>query len=374
MMAKKKTPKGTPNDDWVDLLDEGGRSEVVEQMPKSRLNKLLKPYMWVATVALVPMLFLGIGTISNMNNQIEEVQTAVANQQIGASSQGRAVATIAIENWLAQPQPPLPGGRILSWDGSRAVQRSERVDENNQDVSAKDKFESEINTFTLVDEYHRLWTASVLVKIDPRGGAKAEGGPSLMPKVSSATDGWEEGSPWPGIESDPSVLTDPLKTAVNTWAEAFTSGDPSRLTVAVGDPDNSHVYVPMSGIQSVEVNVTDGATQAYGVGSVVIAQVQLDILWAGQSPPQSGSTRNTVSTTFDVLVDKADTASPLVVAWGAPGSGPTLVKYTNAVTGRPVDQPATPVPTPSASPSATNSDQPSAPASTTPSPTATGTP
>lgn len=365
-MAKKKTPKGDLNDDWVDLLDEGGRTEVVEQMPKSRLNKLLKPYMWVATIALVPMLFIGIGTISNMNNQIEEVQSAVANQRVGASSEGRAVATTSIEDWLAQPQSPLPGGRILSWDGTAAVPRSVRMNENNQDVSAEDQFQSEINTFTLTDQHHRLWTASVLVKIDPRGGAKVEGGPSLMPKLTAAGDGWEEGSPWPGIESDPTVLTDQLKTAVTGWAEAYTSGDPSKLTVAVGDPDNSHIYVPMSGIKSVEANVRDGAAQTYGQPGLVIAQVELDILWVGQTPPESGSSRNNILTTMDVLIDKADTASPVIVAWGAPGSGPTLTKYANAVTGRPVDKPATIDPTMAPSPST--------PPPSSPAPTAIGTP
>ena len=34
---------------------------------------------------------------------------------------------------------------------------------------------------------------------------------------------------------------------------------------------------------------------------------------------------------FDVLVTGADTAAPRVVAWGGPGTGPTLVPFGNAV-------------------------------------------
>jgi hypothetical protein len=35
---------------------------------------------------------------------------------------------------------------------------------------------------------------------------------------------------------------------------------------------------------------------------------------------------------FDVLLERADTATPNIVAWGTPGSGPTLTPYANAVT------------------------------------------
>ena len=65
-------------------------------------------------------------------------------------------------------------------------------------------------------------------------------------------------------------------------------------------------------------------------------RVDLNLDWATAAPPTQEPVADSPDTlrppvTFDVLVTGADTAAPRVVAWGGPGTGPTLVPYGNAV-------------------------------------------
>jgi hypothetical protein len=59
--------------------------------------------------------------------------------------------------------------------------------------------------------------------------------------------------------------------------------------------------------------------------------VTVSLLWKGEKAPAFGSSTSGPQTTMDLLLERADTAAPVVVAWGPPGSGPGLVPYQNAV-------------------------------------------
>lgn len=362
-MARKKKL-----DPWDDLADEQGRAEVLEQIPQKGWTKFLKPYMWFAVVSLPVLMVASIFTISNMSTEIEDMRDVIANQKLDASSPGRALATETVRKWLAQEPSPLPGGYLVSWDGATKVPFNTRINDNNQDVSAKDLYDAEVNNFTLADSNNQLWTASLLMKIDKRdGSATPYGGPSLAYKAPASSDGWDDGSPWPGINSEVDVIGDSVKTAVAAWAKAYASGDPAQLRQVTGDEDSSHAYIPLYNVADITTEVEDGAPLEWGKTDTVIANVQMAITW--QNQPTVENSETTIPVSMDVLVERADTGSPVVVAWGPSGTGPTLQKFGNAIASREVDAP----PSPSASESVATqpSNKPAAPA---PSPTTSETP
>src|SRR5699024_6856148 len=141
----------------------------------------------------------------------------------------------------------------------------------------------------------------------------------------------------------PQVVPD----VVTSWAQAFTSGDPDKLRLATGDPDGSHSYMPLSRVSLVGSDVTAVAVpkdqltdqgKAPDNPSSLVVRVSLALQW-GSGPAEgqeSGQEQVPESSrvTYDLLLTGTDTASPRVVAWGGPGSGPGLTPYANAVTGR----------------------------------------
>ncbi len=124
---------------------------------------------------------------------------------------------------------------------------------------------------------------------------------------------------------------------MNAWLAAYTSGDPAALKQVVGDPDSNRSYLPLSGVTLSSPSIGPvgwlwGDDQNRGQDPLphqALLRVTVGGAWAGQTPAPGG----TVPTlTYDLLLDKADTAAPVVVAWGSPGA--PLTEYGNAVTGR----------------------------------------
>lgn len=282
---------------------------------------------------IVSLLNLSLFVVTVTRGRQESPQSAGAS-----SSPGRFAATQAVTAWLAAAPSPLPDGRIVSWDGAREMAPSELTDRDGKPVSAPVRFVAEIDTFTLVGKGGRQYTSEVLVSVDPRGGATAASTPSLTAVAPAAGDDWQSGGPWPGLVPAANVPA-PLAQAVSGWAAAYASGDASQLRIAVGDPDLSHAYVPLTGVASVKTETVLTAGLSSTDRATAVAQVTLALAWAGQDkptgPPDPKSSSNAV-VTMDVLVERADTAAPVVTAWGAAGSGPSLGRYTNAVdaTGR----------------------------------------
>jgi hypothetical protein len=141
----------------------------------------------------------------------------------------------------------------------------------------------------------------------------------------------------------------------------YTSGDPNALRLAVQDDDGQHTYVPLSNVTNQTVVITrsaylpttgqtSGAAPAKNAQMVV--QVTLAIQWSGVAEPQSGAKIPTI--TLDLLVSNAGGAAPIVVAWGGPGSGPTLTAYINALTGRSSESAQVVTPAPSETAAAEN--------------------
>ncbi|NDL60239.1 hypothetical protein [Phytoactinopolyspora mesophila] len=323
----RREPKNDPFDTLTawESADSVPRAGLPDARILRRRQRLFRIVVWTCIFGF-PLAALGLMAAASSPS------TSDGNEQPGPThmvSDGVPVATAAVDAWLRSDDTPLPGGRIVAWLGSETVAPPE-TDEDGESVDVP-AFAVEVSSFLvtvpLVDAEEMNVVAAVPVAVDPRGGAVAMSLPSIVPDLPPASDGWDSGGPWPGHGIGTIRPSDAMVAAVEGWARAFTSGDPSSLRMAVGDPDPTRVYVPMLGVESVEANVV------HGIGlsredDEVLAQVELIIDWAGMSPPDSHSSRPP-TTVVDVLIERASTASPVVVAWGPAGSGPTLTRYGN---------------------------------------------
>lgn len=351
--------------DWLIGAAEVPRAGSVANDRLARRQWWGRKVLWaaLATAIATPLLLLGLIGRTGPTGSGRQVTLDTT------ASPGRLAATTHLAEWLASDPAPLPGGQLVGWDGAADVPAppgQDRDDVNRDDLSRDDvnrddvsrgdtdhlpapTFRIEIDTFSLVDASGAAFKASVQVAVDPRGGALVLAGPSLVPVVPAATDQWvPAGDPWPGRESIPAG--EDVAKAVQRWAEAYASGSSDTLRLTVGDPSADRVYVPLSRVESVTAQVTaaldldDGPTRAgdqtgdqAGAGPArprtVAARVALTLHWAGGQGNAPARPEPAAPVVMDVLVQRADTAAPIVVAWGAPGQGPLLRPYQNAVLG-----------------------------------------
>jgi len=351
-MAKNTTQSRVPKL-WGDQIA-APRADVTTPGDGARKLAVYKAAAYIALFGVPLMILLNI-LVLNKSVTSSSATGAATTSGGAASSPGRAVALLKVASWLAQVPAPLPGGLVLSWDGATTVATQTTTDSSAAPIGSITQFsKAEIDSFTVLDGKGLLYNASVEVAIDtrPGGGAQVVSGVSLVPQAPAATDGWANGIPWPGLTKD--TEPSPVDTAIQSWASAYTSGDASTLGQAVRDPDSGHAYVPLRGVASVTSTPVVAAYLDPTKKTTMLVQATLDISWTGAAATDPAvRTQSPVPTTIDLLVQQADTAAPVVVAWGAPGSGLSLTPYVNAVST------AAPRALPSATPSGVTSGLPS---------------
>lgn len=293
---------------------------------KSRA-KFMRGYV-IASCILLP--FTAVGYLALLPGYLNAADAATA-AQITLDTPAKAAATNAISQWLNSDADPLPGGFMLSWDGTMdSIAPTVVTDENGQQTATPGL---ETHKFTLGTKSGALFTSTVQVSWDDINGPQVTGGPSLDPQAPSVA-GDSGVDLWPGTSV--STPSEALPQSVEAWVESYTSGQPDKLRLATGDPSSDNSYVPLVQVASADkVKVGASATREDGL---TIARVSFDIRWEGTPVDDRGEPLTPSATvTYDVLVDKADTASPIVVAWGGPGTGLDLEPYSNAVSGRDVN-------------------------------------
>jgi hypothetical protein len=351
-MAKKPKPS-TLN--WLDDAEEVPRANTVAAVDRSKRQRFYRRFI-TATIILLPM-SLGVNVL--MYGQVGAGNAVVAEQFV-PDPEGKAAAIIAVEEWLAQEISPLPGGgRIVSWDSAELVVKPAQTNAESKS-NPLPAFNIETHHFTLVDGTGVTYRTDVAVAIDAATGAHVMSSPSAIPNALAGDGGSAAGaSPWFGLTS--ATAPSSVQDAVSAWAKVYTSGDPNALRLAVQDDDGQHTYVPLSNVTNQTVVITrsaylpttgqtSGAAPAKNAQMVV--QVTLAIQWSGVAEPQSGAKIPTI--TLDLLVSNAGGAAPIVVAWGGPGSGPTLTAYINALTGRSSESAQVVTPAPSETAAAEN--------------------
>lgn len=273
-------------------------------------------------------------------------QESTSSTEVNFSA-GKSAAQARVAAWLAQDPSPLPGGYVVSWDGFDLIEGGVPKNENDNPANA-----AELHYFTLATLAGGktvFYDATALVSISDELGAIAAAEPTLMPRVPAATQGWSS-QVWPGYET--AALPDAAVQSVTAWAAAFT-GTADALRLYLGDEDSSHSYMPLSGARVIAAAIPSaGYIKVEGVETpkVIIARVELTIAWSS-APDAKGS-----KVMYDVRIEQAHTASPKIVAWGPAGTGPALVKFGNAVTGKVLSNSTDPAPSVTPAPAPTSSE------------------
>jgi len=348
---KPKKRPGKPRNRSTAAWEERDLGVPRPQLPAAAMNRRavwMRRYVKAATLGFVPaLLFSGLAFAASLSDNTSNGDTGddLAVDQLTAES--RAVALTTVTQWLAGDPSPLPGGRVVTWDGYRTVTPVASADDLDDTTET-------LQTHTItVTANGAFYTAQVQVVVSPTSGARTVGTPALMPAVPAA-DGYT-GTPWPGAQD--AKTSDAVPEAVTQWAQTFVGGTPSQLRLAVGDPDTGHSYMPLVGATALNTTVDYvgvRADQLDSEGNVpdsppqVIARVTITIDWGQASDDPADPSMTPATLTYDVLIDGASTASPRVVAWGGPGTGPDLEPFSNAIAGREitVDTPTQEPPTP----------------------------
>lgn len=345
-----------PVTNWLDGAVETPRPDVAANKDRTKRQRFYRRFIVFAIIALPFSLvgnFLSYGAISN--------NTVAPSPEQTYSPEGKNAAILAVQSWLEQPFAPLPGGgRLVSWDAGERVPKPQ-LTEQQQNSTPLPSYDFELHTLTVVDGLGSTYEAQVQVAVSDQLGAVVLSTPSLLPKATPDTSKVSGASPWFG--ASPVTSPDAVNTAIQAWAAAYTSGDPDKLRLTVQDDNGSHTYVPLYNVADADVSVVTAGRLPDENGSVsgkpktLLVQVKLAIRWVGQAEPGPGDKLATI--TYDLLVTKASTAAPQVVAWGGAGTAPSLEPYANALSGRAVAAPGTvpdqPKPTDNPSPAATDS-------------------
>ncbi|MBC9927280.1 hypothetical protein [Leucobacter sp. cx-169] len=302
-------------------------------------KKLLRFAVYVMAFGLVP-LCIGIVLImfTESGSGKGDANASVTSESVNGAL-GKAAATLAISDWLGQDPQPLPGGTVISWDGF--TERDAPAPKTDSEV--KVTYAEELHRFTLVDSAGRVFDSQVMVLVDGVRGTKAVGTPTLMPRPANATSEFTGEVPWFGYTN--TTAPDPVVTAVQGWAEAFTSGSPKRLKQEVADPTADHAFVPLAGVATVEQKIIASAVLTPAepdspAPTQMLARVELMLTWVDAPAQDTTAAAPTLTpVTFDVLITGIDTASPRVVSWGGVGDGPTLKPYSSALVGVSLKEP-----------------------------------
>lgn len=313
-----------------------------EEVPRAglpdarKLNKRRRNFRIVVWIVLIFTPVTGLLTVAALSSVANAPKPIVPAAVL--SSPGRAAASLALDTWLNSKPSPIPGGRTLLWSGVTSLPNAPTT--TTADAAAADAADgaapspvqigTEIDKFVVVGADGATYEASLQVSLDSVGAASVIAGPALTPiptmgqdELSASSD-----SPWPGLTVGSAA--DPVTTAVQGWATAFTGGDAAVLRQVVGDPDNAHSYLPLSGVGAVTVAIGNAAIPAEGAAADHLL-VRVTVTPAPVGSANGDASVTPVGFTYDLLVEHASTAAPVVIAWGAPGSGPTLSPYQNAL-------------------------------------------
>ncbi|MGC0252675.1 hypothetical protein [Pseudactinotalea sp. Z1748] len=339
-MRAKRNSRTKRTDAWVDHLAEAPRADLPEDRSMRRA-RWTRRYVWAAVILLVPSLLVNIFIVFGNPTAVDEEDSgpAAAGVMDPLVLEARALATATVSRWLASEPSPLPGGRLMSWNYAEDVESVAPVQTNNDGQEVPwDRILMHDMTIT---NGTTVFSVRLNTSADLAEGVHVIGTPSLVPYAPASSSGFS-GPVWPGAQTV--TTTDSISESINQWARAFTGGDPSALRLAVGDPEPNHAYMPMVGAELADTNIVSATVQEHMLGDdgrppaepeQVVVRVELTLQWpANEDEEDETSSTRAAPITYDVLVDRANTASPDVVAWGGPGQGPELIPYANAVVGR----------------------------------------
>lgn len=325
-MAKKKNTRQLAGDVWGDAAEVPRESGPDSAVITKRYRRVRRYFAWsgfLLPLTLVLTVFaFGNVILAEQDEPAPVVETAPPTRNLAMS---------AVQSWLDKTPSPLPGATLLSWDEHTDLPRRPRT--TGAGGGEADTIDRESHALTVRAANGSLLTVEVLVALEPNGQAAVIGEPAIVGQLPpstklSATDSWSVGA---NDSASPAVVQ-----AVQQWASAFGSGDSVRLRQVVGDPNTSHVYVPLAGLTDPETQVAKTAWKTQIVDGrqerteYLMVQAVVTLAWDGVER-EPGAVSPTA--TYDLLVVGAEGGAPRVVAWGGPGTGPNLKPYGNAISG-----------------------------------------
>lgn len=307
-MARRATPVA-----WYDA-DETPNVAVTSGQKIARAQAWYRKAV-IASVVLLP-LSLVVTILAVLRPSAPRVQAQTA------TAPGEGQAQVALLGWLNETPSPLPRARVLYFAGATAVPVAHVARQSGD--AAKVTWSAKDENFVLVSS-GKMYQASVEVVFPPGNATGAvNGSPALLPLPGSVSNPAQSG-PWPGVTAAsgaPAAVTQ----AVQGWAQAYTSGSASTLRLAVGDTAPGDHYTPLSGVTSENTNAAWSAPLSK---TTMVVNINMSLTWRHQQAP--GQYQISVpEMSMDLLIERANTPAPVVVAWGAPGSGPSLTAYQNA--------------------------------------------
>ncbi|MGP5048047.1 hypothetical protein [Glutamicibacter ardleyensis] len=333
-MANKKPRKITegyvPRWDQTthDMTADVGGMEVI----RKKRTTFYRRYVWAAVI-MTPVLLLVL-LVYVFNTIAYEEEAPVV--QRAADSPTKATASNRITEWLDSSPAPLPGGKLISWDGVISSVEPQMVKDESGEMLEEPGLET--HQFTVRTDAGQLFHSTVQVTWTDSLGAAIVGDPSLEPLMrDNATTSVEMVAVWPGRTLSPAPTG--ALPAVDVWLQAYVSGDSDKIRLAVKDPNEEHHYFPLIQVADASVDTVTHFAVNPEDPSQGLARVTTKITWDGT--PVDSSSQEYINgggaQTFDVLLQDVDTASPTVVAWGGTGTGQDLTPYKNALVDRAVD-------------------------------------
>lgn len=325
MARKKPSKKGPVKSGFTMEIEENLRPEVDDPTKIERRKNMFKWALivspFIAGAAILGMVYQQ----STITTLMEQLDVAPLGSEM--DSPGKSTAMESVRVWLALPAAPIPGARLVSWDGAETQSRYEMIIDKDSGKEIE-TLGRELHRFTVAGKGGHLYKVTTQTTFAPLRGANVIGIPTVTPLAPDNVASLVLTSSWPDLVD--STAPEGATTAVQAWAEAFTSGEPERLLQAVGDPDSTHGYLPLTGVKkataTIEASANDEEMEKLGT---LVARVDLAMEWAGEKYDNDQGP----IISYDVLIAKADTASPVVVSWGPVGTGHELKPFDNAYPG-----------------------------------------
>ena len=303
----------------------------------------------------------------------QEVSTdgAVAVEATQTYSENKPLAIQEVQEYLEQDPPPLPGVTLSGWDyvettfdGAKRLENSDMSDDEvAQELPEAVTYET--HYLTLTSETGAFYTAAVEIASSQVSGAWVTSPVSVTSQAPPSDDGQSNSSEsFPQRESITEGRDD-IEAAAASWAENYFSADPEALKQAVGDGRDETSYMPMPEAEDIEVSVEemvasndaeyDDDSDRYdrllarvsvivtwpnadeGIAGLVEANDEDDDSESDAGDDDKDVEEHVAEFSYDVLVDSADTATPVVTAWGPAGSAEELKDYGNAISHRTIE-------------------------------------
>lgn len=296
---------------------------------KLKLYAVVGSLLFAAVCGIIA-LFVALGS-----NTAPDVDPTTAQPRAGS------LAETAARDFLAGRATRVPTASGVDASFGRDVADSEFVPVRLEVLSfARARWElvtlgaqtAEVHTFDVtVSEVDQPLVVTVVALVGDRGAVLAAQ-PSIGPRI------WERfdvaGFDYRGVEgASTAALPEPVGAAIARWAQAYGANDGAELQAVVDDPAGTvDSYVGIGGLDAAPGDITVVSHLPLDGGLLV----RVRVLFSATS-----ANGFSASNDFDLLITQAATTTPKVVAWGPPGSGPTLTPYQNRATSAPTTTPET---------------------------------